>query len=368
MGPQPRPRQRRHRRRSKDEPFVYLTIRVGFCILCIGWAAMQVFLLISNQRNQWSAPSSHSPYTVRMSTNGGYQFGKTDSNAKNAATFPVFQLDPGRSKSDAFGIHDLLVAEQHTKEQPDLKAFYDEASRLKNQFAARYGGENAARYLLHSGVETFSLSAHAGKRAHDVSSVPSGLNHTAHRVLDARHRQRPFKVAFGGYSVTVGRGNYFNQSYPFVLRRLLTKPMKLLGVDLQVRNAAIGGVPSFPYGWCLDNFLGDDADVISWDYRSVAALMRHRIAWCGLGLSLSTQTTCSMNEAGGVTDGLEAYLRHGLSLKRQPMLIVKDTSATIAQQRRDLLQRCEYTISLCVRLQIMNPEQLMCCYVIIVHF
>ena len=46
-----------------------------------------------------------------------------------------------------------------------------------------------------------------------------------------------------------------------------------------------------------------------------------------------------MNEAGGVADGLEAYIRRGLSMKRQPMLIVKDTSINIAQERYDLIQR-----------------------------
>jgi hypothetical protein len=66
-----------------------------------------------------------------------------------------------------------------------------------------------------------------------------------------------------------------------------------------------------PYGWCMSNFWGDDVDVVSWDY--------------------------SMNEAGGMPQGLEAYLRHTLQLKRQPALIVKDTH--LAQDRRDLLQR-----------------------------
>jgi hypothetical protein len=25
-------------------------------------------------------------------------------------------------------------------------------------------------------------------------------------------------------------------------------------------------VPSFPYGWCLKNFLGEDSDAVSWDF------------------------------------------------------------------------------------------------------
>lgn len=61
----------------------------------------------------------------------------------------------------------------------------------------------------------------------------------------------------------------------------------------------------------MSNFWGEDVDVVSWDY--------------------------SMNEAGGIPEGLEAYLRHTLELKRKPALIVKDTH--LAQDRRDLLQQ-----------------------------
>lgn len=43
------------------------------------------------------------------------------------------------------------------------------------------------------------------------------------------------------------------------MERILSDPMKMLGIDLDVRNAAIGGIPSFPYGWCLKNFLGSGA-------------------------------------------------------------------------------------------------------------
>lgn len=44
-----------------------------------------------------------------------------------------------------------------------------------------------------------------------------------------------------------------------------------------------------------------------------------------------------MNEAGGVAEGLEAYLRHTMTLSHRPKLIVKDTH--MADKRRDLLKR-----------------------------
>lgn len=292
-------RERKRRKAKRDsnneEPFILLFLKVGACLLSVGWAATQVTLLF------WSGTLT-----------------RYDGSARNdrGATFPLFQLDSEQLQNDVFAIRDKLKYNgklQHHEE------FYHEVSQLKKEFIARYGCENAARYLIHFGVTTFQPSEHIDYvdntifDAHDMNNIPSGLKHTAYRILIAKQQNRHFEIAFGGYSVTVGRGNYFNQSYPFILENLLTKPMKHLGIKLRVRNAAIGGVPSFPYGWCLDNFLGEDADVISWDY--------------------------SMNEAGGAADGLEAYLHHGLSMNKQPMLIVKDTSTSIAQKRYDLIQR-----------------------------
>jgi len=126
------------------------------------------------------------------------------------------------------------------------------------------------------------------------------IDETARRMVRAAAHQRPFVMAFAGYSVSVGRGNYFSQSFPFVVERILQSPMKqVLGVDLVVRNAAIGGIPSFPYGWCLAHFLGEDADVVSWDY--------------------------SMNEGrqGGV---MESYIRQSLLLPKKPMFLMLDTN------------------------------------------
>ncbi len=156
--------------------------------------------------------------------------------------------------------------------------------QFKQDFYARYGGHDAAMTMYHQTV-------------HALGSRTA----TAHRLLRAAATHQPFVMAFAGYSVTVGRGNYFNQSFPFVLERLLQTPLETIlpTTRLVVRNAAIGGIPSFPYAFCLPHFLGIDADVISWDY--------------------------SMNEGQHGASVLEAYLRQGLSqLPKRPMLIMLD--------------------------------------------
>ena len=120
---------------------------------------------------------------------------------------------------------------------------------------------------------------------------------------------RNIVMGFGGYSVTVGRGNYFSQSYPFVLQRILEPVLQAtLNIGITVRNGAIGGIPSFPYAFCFEHFLGKDLDVVSWDY--------------------------SLNEGKGAAL-MESYVRQTQhQLDNQPMIITLDTN----QKRCDLLE------------------------------
>ena len=169
---------------------------------------------------------------------------------------------------------------------------------VRQQFYDRYGGREAALQIFHRGVRAYGNS----------------LQNTAQRFLHAAATNQPFVLAFAGYSVTVGRGNHYRQSFPFVLERVL-QPLAhdaLGDMPIVVRNAAIGGIPSFPYGFCFEHFLGPDASVVSWDY--------------------------SMNEGPPYgASVLESYLRHAQGQLRdtRPMVIVLDTNV----QRCQLLQQ-----------------------------
>lgn len=160
---------------------------------------------------------------------------------------------------------------------------------IRQEFYARYGGFQQASQMYERGVRRYG-----------------SLDATAERILRCTADRRPFVVSFAGYSVTVGRGNHYHQSFPFVLERILGPLIRdqLHGkTSLVVRNAAIGGIPSFPYGFCFEHFLGTDSSVVSWDY--------------------------SMNEGSMYGAAvLESYVRHSqsqLSLTR-PMIIALDTN------------------------------------------
>ena len=191
----------------------------------------------------------------------------------------------------------------------------DHISKIREDFYTRYGGKSEALDMLKRGLRTFESEKAAAKNMGSVRSIADRYLRSIIRFEEKQSssssHQAEFVMAFGGYSVTVGRGNHFEQSYPFVMEKILAPILALppLGVKLVVRNSAIGGIPSFPYGWCLPNFLGEDADAVSWDY--------------------------GMNEGNGAS-GLESYVRQALQMpKSPPMFILLD----MKRPRLDLLQK-----------------------------
>lgn len=289
---------RRHKRRDDDLPFHQLVLRVGGVLACLSIGTASIYRYAvppvppplyddDDYVGDWQQPDSVPERPVQQ--RGGailddaFLLEAEQVEPPTIPPLPVWNLTEV-SESDAFAI-----AFRYAKDT----LFWQTAAGLRAQFAESYGGENAARALLERGMTTFG-TAHA----------------TACRIRRSRQQKRPFRFAFAGYSVTAGRGNYASQAYPMVLQKLLATSFSLLGIELQVRNAAIGGCPAFPYGWCLPQFLGPAPDVMSWDF--------------------------SMNEAGGDPVGLEAYVRQVLRIPSRPLLIVKDTH--LASARRQLLR------------------------------
>ena len=72
-------------------------------------------------------------------------------------------------------------------------------------------------------------------------------------------------MIFGGSSVTAGHDNYFNQSYPKIVEKRMGKIFSALGIELIVRNIAMGANPCFPYELCYEAQGGSDADFYGWE-------------------------------------------------------------------------------------------------------
>ena len=89
------------------------------------------------------------------------------------------------------------------------------------------------------------------------------------RFLRAMVHRGTFVVGVGGMSDTAGHGNLFNDSYPIVFKQAFAPLCDAAGIELIVRNVALGGLPSFPNSLCMKDVFGADLDLIVWDYRIV---------------------------------------------------------------------------------------------------
>jgi hypothetical protein len=134
--------------------------------------------------------------------------------------------------------------------KPDFSAYHRNSEAIKQEFYRRYGGKENALLLFQKTILTFTPSIPQSSSSTEsidgdtTNTIDYGLNHTAKRIIYALTTNQPLVLSFGGYSITVGRGNYFNQSYPLVLEAILKDAVRSLGIPhFEVRNAAIGGIP-----------------------------------------------------------------------------------------------------------------------------
>ena len=121
--------------------------------------------------------------------------------------------------------------------------------------------------------------------------------------------------------MTAAHGNCIRHGYPAVLDRAMSDVFAAAGVTLTVRNAGMGGTSTLPYAWCLPAFLGDDADIVSWEFGMMEAgdglwfqtelyirqaqLLPHRPAVV-LATELDPRLNgCSRREIDGVTTRLD---------------------------------------------------------------
>lgn len=149
-----------------------------------------------------------------------------------------------------FGVRTTLLTTEPTValhlKVNDFSEYFQKSEAIKQDFFRRYGGKERAGSLLQKTILTFTPTSLPASIISDTPASPLdyGLNYTAKRLIHAMATKQPLVLSFGGYSITVGRGNYFNQSYPLVLESILKDTVKSLGIpNLEVRNAAIGGIP-----------------------------------------------------------------------------------------------------------------------------
>eukprot|EP00471_Norrisiella_sphaerica_P010704 CAMPEP_0184503868 /NCGR_PEP_ID=MMETSP0113_2-20130426/52143_1 /TAXON_ID=91329 /ORGANISM="Norrisiella sphaerica, Strain BC52" /LENGTH=881 /DNA_ID=CAMNT_0026893437 /DNA_START=179 /DNA_END=2824 /DNA_ORIENTATION=+ len=129
-----------------------------------------------------------------------------------------------------------------------------------------------------------------------------------------------FVISVAGSSVSAGHDNMGSEAWPIVLRRNLSPIGKSLGLNISVRNQAVGGRNPNPHSLCLGPMLGEDADVVirEWQYWTFSEGFRdNTILTPNLNPSLARSIE-GVRFPVVQAAGLEMFLRMALQLKSQP--------------------------------------------------
>lgn len=309
-------KKRKRKRKVDDEPFLITNIKVG-AVIAAGFVLLYLLYVISSM-----ALSSIRGLDGGKSGSVGSKYVNDDAKGytgeieidEKSKTFPNFDINDGKLNAFSAAKHLRSNSKGGTssgsdERDPKKKSIWetlDELEKLKQEFAATYGGENAAKEILNRGIITFTSSLSPP----DNVDTESGLQNTARRIFNSKNENKPFKMSFAGSGAIAGYGNYLKQTFPSVIVDILTEPMGKLGVELEIRNAAVADISSFPYGWCLENFMGEEVDVVSWD--------------------------TSLSNRADTDAAFEAYLRRVITMDSSPMLIIREGS--YSESRRQMLQ------------------------------
>jgi hypothetical protein len=73
-------------------------------------------------------------------------------------------------------------------------------------------------------------------------------------LLEANPKKK-YVVGFSGSSVTAGHDSYFAEAFPQVFSDNLVEVFRLAGIELVVRNQALGNNPCYPYDACMETHM-----------------------------------------------------------------------------------------------------------------
>lgn len=85
------------------------------------------------------------------------------------------------------------------------------------------------------------------------------------RLLHALMTQDTFTFVTGGHSAAAGHGNLFRQSYTMQFHKVMEPILGLLGVTLQTKNFAQGGMGTLQSSLGMRDIYGDEIDMLIWD-------------------------------------------------------------------------------------------------------
>lgn len=159
-----------------------------------------------------------------------------------------------------------------------------------------------------------------------------------------------FVIGFSGSSVTAGHDNYIYEAYPAIVEKTLRNIFSPLGIELEVRNHAMGNNPCYPYDTCMSTHLGDDVDIITWEQsmncgrnpkpvesflRSVARMPKKpMVIFITSGTPYWKPAECSSSPAlrGTGSNSTLPLTTREMELLRLPLAVVANTSSYVLEK------------------------------------
>jgi len=183
-----------------------------------------------------------------------------------ASNYGLYQLQETNNNITTNNSSDTKVEETVSIQTPSL--FEQKAADIRFQFENLVGGTDHARETLQR-----SLFGFIPRQDEKETPLEKDNNFLAWRLRKLSSKsnhdeKRKISAVVLGSSAAAGSGNYYHQSYAFVLEQIMAPVFESLGIDFQVKNLAIEHTAEFPFLWCLEHHLGADSfpDIIVWDY------------------------------------------------------------------------------------------------------
>ena len=114
---------------------------------------------------------------------------------------------------------------------------------------------------------------------------------------------KDFVISFTGSSVTAGHDSRISEAFPALVHSMLSPAFRIAGLELIVRNVALGNNPCMPYDICVRTFAGEDADIVVWEQTYNCGNDKHKAV-------------------------LEQFLRQAMIMPRRPIVVYSDSVTT----------------------------------------
>ncbi len=176
-----------------------------------------------------------------------------------------------------------------------LRATQTETEKVMNDILKQWDVANYPNFLKSVGMTRTSWEVMKLKYKHKILSNMLGKtdNDTA-----------SFVIAFMGSSVTAGHDTPFNESFSERTGRLMSSPLKMVGINVDSRNAAMGNNPCVPYDLCPKTFAGDDADLVHWEQSY----------------------NCFAHDVGKTGPIFEQFIRQSIHMRKRPVVVFAESA------------------------------------------